>query len=183
MLENLIISSNKDINLLEAYNRQIKKEKKDYKIYYFIIIEIAVFVILTVISIYRMSNLKIQNSKLTERISKLIPIEQQVKEYTEIKNKYENKKAIAEEISNQNETFNEAITVLEEITPTEITIENMIMTKDKLSFVIKSGKEENIAQFIYNMQNTDVFKNIVFNGISKQGNDKRTSITADIVRK
>lgn len=183
MFDNLTINTNKDVNLLEAYNRQIKKEKKDKKIYYFIFIEIAVFIIITIFSIFRMSNLKIQNSKLTERINKLIPIEQQVKEYTEIKNKYESKKTIAEEISNQNETFNEAVTVLENITPTEITIENMIMTKDKLSFVIKSSKEENIAQFIYNMQNTDIFKNIVFNGISKQGNEKRTSITADIVRK
>ncbi|QCX32667.1 PilN domain-containing protein [Caloramator sp. E03] len=182
MFDNLMI--NKDINLFEAYNRQIKKEKNDNKkIYYVIFIEIILFIVLTALSLYRIYYLKIQNLKLTERINKLIPIEQQVKEYTAIKNLFDSKKLIVDEISKQNEMLNEVITTLEDITPTEINLENMIINKDKLSFVIKSNKEENIAQFINNMQNADIFSNVVFNGISKQGNEKRTSITADIVRK
>ncbi|MCX7694855.1 MAG: PilN domain-containing protein [Caloramator sp.] len=180
----LQLNRGKDINLLEAYNRQFQKKTEDNKkIYIFIIAEIAIFLLITIISIFKITYYKVQNSKLTQAINNLIPIENQFKEYTKVKMLYESKKTILDAVSKDNEILNLVIKTLEEITPSEMSIENMTLSKDKVSFVIKSSKEENIAQFVYNMQNSDVFKNIVFNGISNQGNEKRTSITAEIVRK
>lgn len=184
MLSNIQIKNNKDINLLEAYNRQHQKRTDDNKkIFIVIAAEIALFVVIMIISIIRISYYKIQNAKLEEKINSLIPIENQVKEYTQMKLLYENKKTILDSVSKDNEILNQVITNLEEITPSEMAIENMTLSKDKISFVIKSSKEENIAQFIYNMQNSEVFKNIVFQGVSNQGAEKRTTITAEIVRK
>lgn len=184
MLSNLQLNNNKEINLLEAYNRQYQKKGNDNKnIVLFILAELAIFLVITIISIVRITYYKTQNAKLEEKINSLIPIENQVKEYTQMKNFYESKKTISDEVSKDNETFNIVITSLEEITPSEMSIENMTLNKDKITFVIKSSKEENIAQFIYNMQNSDVFKNVVFTGVSNQGAEKRTTITAEIVRK
>ncbi|CDF57617.1 PilN domain-containing protein [Thermobrachium celere] len=180
----LQLNRGKDINLLEAYNRQYKKNtENNKKIFIFLISEIVVFLLITIISITKIIYYKVQNTKLTQEINNLIPIENQVKEYTKIKMLYESKKTIFDAVSKDNETLNLVIKNLEEITPSEMAIENMTLSKDKVSFVIKSSKEENIAQFVYNMQNSYIFKNIVFNGISNQGTEKRTSITAEIVRK
>lgn len=181
---NLQFQNGKDINLLEAYNRQFKQKTEDNKkIYFLILAELSIFFLITIISLVKITYYKAQNAKLTQAINSLIPIENQVKEYTKVKMMYENKKTILDLVSKDNETFNTVITNLEEIMPSEMAIENMTLSKDKVSFIIKSSREENIAQFVYNMQNSDVFKNIVFNGISNQGTEKRTSITAEIVRK
>ncbi|GFR36633.1 PilN domain-containing protein [Thermobrachium celere] len=181
---NLQLNRGKDINLLEAYNRQQNRKTEDNKkIYMFILGEIIIFLLITLISIIKITFYKIQNAKLTDTINSLIPIENQVKEYTQYKMLYENKKMIIDAVTRDNETLNLVIAKLEEIMPSETAIENMNLSKEKVSFVIKSTKEENIAQFVYNMQNSELFKNIVFNGISNQGNEKRTSITAEIVRK
>lgn len=181
---NLQFNKGKDINLLEAYNRQYKNKTEDNKkIYIFILAELSIFLVITITSLVKITYYKTQNAKLTQAINSLIPIENQVKEYTKVKMMYENKKTILDLVAKDNETFNTVITNLEEIMPSEMAIENMTLSKDKVSFVIKSSREENIAQFVYNMQNSDVFKNIVFNGISNQGTEKRTSITAEIVRK
>ncbi|WDC83228.1 PilN domain-containing protein [Caloramator sp. mosi_1] len=184
MLTNIQLNNNKDINLLEAYNRQHQRKSEDNKkILIVIAAELILFAVVTIISIFRISYYKMQNAKLEEKIKSLIPIENQVKEYTQVKLLYENKKTILDSVAKDNETLNLVITNLEEITPSEMSIENMTLSKDKVSFVIKSSREENIAQFVYNMQNSEIFKNIVFSGISNQGNEKRTSITAEIVRK
>lgn len=184
MFGNIQLNRAKDINILEAYNRQHQKKTDDNKkIILVIMAELILFALITIVSIFRISYYKIQNAKLEEKINSLIPIENQVKEYTQMKLLYENKNTILDSVSKDNETLNLVITNLEEITPSEMAIENMSLSKDKVSFVIKSSKEENIAQFVYNMQNSEVFKNIVFQGVSNQGAEKRTTITAEIVRK
>ncbi|KRQ88083.1 Fimbrial assembly protein (PilN) [Caloramator mitchellensis] len=183
MFENLL-NKNKDIDFLKAYYLSNKKSEFDFKkILYFIAVELAVFIIISSVLLYKATYYKIQNENLSRKIGELQKIEKQLNEFQAIKTLYEKKLSINNKVTEDNDYINNAIVELEQITPSEVIYENINISKGKIMFIIKSSKEENIAQFLNNLQNSDKFSNISFNGISNQNNIKRTSISADIVRK
>ena len=47
-----------------------------------------------------------------------------------------------------------------------MSVEGINIKDDLVSFIVKSSKEENIAQFINNFQSTEKFTNITVSGIS-----------------
>lgn len=185
MPEELLISRKKDLDFYKAYLKNNKKENGDYKkLFYLLMVEIVAFIILTILMTYRVIYYNIQNQSIESRIEKLKGIEDKLRDFQEIKRLYEEKNLVNDFITNDNMTLYNAITIIEKVIPKEVVVETMNLSTDKVSLVVRSSKEENIVQFVNNLQNSGFFKNINFNGISKQDEKtKRTSITAEIVRK
>lgn len=185
MTDELLIRKKKDLDFYKAYLKNNKKEDGDYKkLFYVLAIEIVAFIILSILMSYKMIYYNIQNQSISSRIEKLKGIEDRLKEFQQIKTLFEEKKLINDYVINDNMILYDTVVMIEKVIPKEVVVETMNLSTDKVSLVIRTSKEENIVQFVNNLQNLGFFKNIIFNGISKQDEKiKRTSITAEIVRK
>jgi Tfp pilus assembly protein PilN len=174
----------KDFNLLYAYQSAGKKDELTLKVVGSVIgIEVAVFAIVSTILGITSYRIKVENAKIEEEIRKNSYIEEKIKKYNAVKAAYEEKEAVCNVIASKNETILETLKIIGQVMPKEMSSDSININGDKISMIIKSSREENIAQFISNLQDTERFKNIVISGISNDNMYKKTTINAEIVRK
>lgn len=174
----------KDFNLLYAYQSAGKKDELTLKVVGSVIgIEVAVFAIVSTILGITSYRIKVENAKIEEEIRKNSYIEEKIKKYNAVKAAYEEKEAVYNVIASKNETILETLKIIGQVMPKEMSSDSININGDKISMIIKSSREENIAQFISNLQDTERFKNIVISGISNDNMYKKTTINAEIVRK
>ncbi|WDU83873.1 PilN domain-containing protein [Caloramator sp. Dgby_cultured_2] len=184
MFNHSLLLKNKDINFLEAYYRY-EKHKDFYfaKYLWFIGIEISIFAIITLFMLFNINSYETINNKIKSNIEKYKNIESEIERFQVMKGLLENKKIFMEDIIEGNNSLYNILTEIESKIPINLKVENLNISREKLTMMVVTNKEENIAQFIYNLQNYDCFKNISINGITNYEGQIRTTITADIVRK
>jgi len=174
----------KDINLLLAYERGIKKKDATLKIYFLLLIlEICVFALIA--SIF-LSRIMTTNNDI-RRLNNEITIKQQqmdeAQKLVEKKTLYAQKKALLEYISSGHIKFLEILDKLESLTPSALKFESLNISTEKITCTVRADKLETVTQFVYNLQTSDYFTNVSFSSVTGDENSKMSTISADIARK
>lgn len=174
----------KDINLLYAYEISKKNPNENYKLFIIVfVIECAILILLTFFVSVRIVFINSQNIKLQNSIKTYAKMEKELSEFKKINDAYTKKQRAYDNVTSLNADTLSTLDILQKIMPNDISIENFSLKDDKLFFIVSASKEENIAQFIANMQKTEKFINITIDGISSDSNKKRSTINAELDRK
>lgn len=174
----------KDINLLYAYEIQTKKKTVLSKnIITAVIVELLIIGVISAYMNIEIIGQRKEIEKTKSKIESYAAIQKEIDEFDRIKKLYEDKKFVFDSVADKNHGALEVLSVIEETLPSEMSVEGINIKDDSVSFIVKSSKEENIAQFINNFQSTGKFTNITVSGISGDKDTKRTSINAELKRK
>lgn len=174
----------KDINLLYAYEIQTKKKTVLSKnIIVAVIVELLTIAVISAYMNIEIIGQRKEIEKTKASIESYAGIQKEIDEFDRIKKLYEDKKFVFDSVADKNHRAFEVLSVLEETLPSEMSVEGINIKDDLVSFIVKSSKEENIAQFINNFQSTEKFTNITVSGISGDKDTKRASINAEFKRK
>lgn len=174
----------KDINLLYAYEIQTKKKTVLSKnIITAVIVELLIIGVISAYMNIEIIGQRKEIEKTKSKIESYAGIQKEIDEFDRIKKLYEDKKFVFDSVADKNHGALEVLSVIEETLPSEMSVEGINIKDDSVSFIVKSSKEENIAQFINNFQSTGKFTNITVSGISGDKDTKRTSINAELKRK
>ena len=179
-------SEKKDINFFYAYN--LNTEKTEVSIKTFLIVILIEILLLSGTSLYIYSGQKMlehKNVELNEKILKLSSVEKKVSTIKKEESLTKSKTKLKEKISSVNNSTQKAIIIFEKVLTADMSIDNINVDPEKISFTVQGNNEENFAQLIHNLETSADFENVHISSItSKEENGKRkASITAEIVRK
>lgn len=174
----------KNINLLYAYEVDRKKRKSWYNLMVVpLLIEIIIFSVVSVCFMFSSANVKRENAKIQSAIDSFESMQKEITEYNRIQTTYKQKKYVLDEIYKKNDAVLNTMTTLEEIMPSEMSIESIsINSKGTASFIVNYKNESSLTELLNRMQSSECFENIGLDGISANGNTKRTSINCTQTR-
>lgn len=179
-------NTRKDINFLEAYNLKEKSPKVSAK--GFLVVIAAEIFLLGCIGVAMYSVVKVtehKNTQLSISIEPLKGLENKINEIRYETKHLNAKKDIKNQVFNINETTYNTLTIFEEVLTSDMSIDDMKININQVSFVVKGDKEENFSQLMNNMESSGIFSKVEISSISeKDENGKReASINAEINRK
>jgi type IV pilus assembly protein PilN len=174
----------KDINLLLAYERGIKKKDTTLSVYFLVfILEICIFALIA--SIY-LTRIMTTNNDI-KRLNDEIRIKQQemveAQKLVEKKTLYTQKEALLEYVSKDHIKYLEILDKLEALAPSNLRFESLNLSTEKVTCTVRADKLETVTQFVYNLQTSNYFTNINFSSVTGDENSKTSTISADIARK
>ena len=179
-------SEKKDINFFYAYN--LNTEKPEISVKTFLIVMLIEILLLSGTSLYMYAGQKMveyKNIELNEKISKLNSIEEKVFTIKKEESLIKTKTKLKQNVNSINSSLEKAIIIFEKVLTSDMSIDNINVDTEKLTFTVQGDNEENFAQLIHNLETSGDFENVHISSItSKEENDKRkANITAEIVRK
>lgn len=167
----------KDIDLLEAYKlSKHKEDPKNKKILLFIFVEVIVILFIMTfmkISIYFRKN---EVTFLEAEIDSYKTQTEEINRFNKIKNLYERKFEVYDEIVSKNQAILTFFKTMEDILPENTILESLVITDDGVSFLVSAASEELIAQLLNNMESSGYFLDISINGITTAEGQKKSSI-------
>lgn len=176
----------KDINFLDAYF--LKESKPSFSVKTSAVIMGIVILVLVTVSgtIFGLQQItKADNAKIEKEIKSLEGIENTIKEVRHEQQQLKIKNEIKSRSVKANDLDYNMLTIFEQVLTSDMSIDNMSIEYDKISFTVKGDKEENFAQLINNMESSGLFGNIQIKDVSAKDADgkRKASINADVVRK
>lgn len=174
----------KDINLLEAYNKQFKleSEKASGILIIGLITVIGICVLVSVFIFVQLFTYSMKINSITAEINTKRIIVNKIQKDLQIKEAYDIKENFINSIIAENDKLKEILNCLEKITPTNVSFDMLQIENNKLSCRISSKNVESVVQFVYNLYNQPYFGNIIFNGANDYEGLKKADINADIVK-
>ncbi|BCS80725.1 PilN domain-containing protein [Anaerocellum diazotrophicum] len=174
----------KDINLLLAYERGIKKKDATLRVYFLVfILEICLFALIA--SIY-LTKIMTTNNDI-KRLSDEIRIKQQqmveAQRLVEKKTLDTQKRALLEYVSKNHIKYLEILDKLEALAPINLKFESLNLSTEKITCTVKADTLETVTQFVYNLQTSNYFMNVNFSSVTGDESSKTSTISADIARK
>lgn len=176
----------KDINFLDAYF--LRESKPSFNVKTSAIIVGIVILILSTVSgtIFGLQQItKAENAKIEKEIKSLEGVENAIKEVRHEQEQLIIKNELKSRAAKINDLNYNMLTIFEQVLTSDMSIDNMKMEVNKISFTVKGDKEENFAQLINNMESSGLFENIQIKDVSAKDTDgkRKASINADVVRK
>lgn len=178
------LQQEKDINLLYAYQKGVKRETTTNKnILIALIAELLIIVVISLFIFFKTIGVKNDIARLNSQIQGYAKIEKEIKDFSNINKLYNEKKQVHDTVAQKNEQILKVITTLERIIPKEMTVQALNINNDSVNIIVKSPGEKDILQFVTNLETSEMFSKVSFSGISTSENYKTTSINAKIIGK
>lgn len=176
----------KDINFLDAYFLRDNKQSFNIKTSA-VIVGIVILVLVTISgTIFGLQQItKADNAKIEKEIKTLEGIENTIKEVRHEQEQLKIKKELKSRAVKVSDLDYNMLTIFEQVLTSDMSIDNMSIEFNKISFTVKGDKEENFSQLINNMESSGLVENIQIKDVSAKDADgkRKASINADIVRK
>jgi type IV pilus assembly protein PilN len=104
-------------------------------------------------------------SKLTSRITELIPVETLEKNYLDLTQTLEEAKAMDTSVYRYNEDWNDIINYLESELPSDTVISSLSSNQDGLILNVTLNTKDEAAEFLLQLQNIPYFTSVSINGL------------------
>lgn len=171
----------KDIDLLEAYKlSEYKEDPKNKRILFAIFAEMVIILIITAfmkISIYfRQSDVAFLEARIDSYKTQM----EEVNRFNQIKNIYEKKLEVYDDIVLKNRAVISFLETMEDVLPKNVMLESLEITDSNASFLVSTDSEEKVAQLLNNMEVSGCFSDICISGITTVEGQKKSSISAKV---
>lgn len=174
----------KDINLLLAYERGVKKKDATLRIYFLVfILEVCVFALIASIFLTRIMTTNNEIRSLNNEIRIKQQQMDEVQKLVEKKTLYAKKETLLEYVASGHIKLLEILDKFESLTPSNLKFESLNLSTEKVTCTVRADKLETVTQFVYNLQTSGYFTNISFNSVTGDENTKMSTISAEIARK